>query len=174
MEEFLSYGEIVLRTLFAVVGGGALGWQRELHGKPAGLRTQMLVALGAASFTILALELYESSIESDRPHALDPMRVIQGVIAGVGFLGAGTIIEARGSVKGLTTAATIWVVAALGVACGLGYYVLAGTTFGFTLLILVAMKVMEDRLIGSDSKKTGHNERTDPSQAEPPARESDT
>lgn len=105
---------IVLRLLLAAGLGGALGFERERHGKSAGVRTHMLVALGAAIF-VLVPEL------AGVPEG-DLTRVIQGVITGIGFLGAGSIIkgEAEQSVHGLTTAAGIWLTAAIGICCGLG------------------------------------------------------
>lgn len=148
MDAFPSSVEVVVRAVFAVLGAGALGWQRERHGKPAGLRTQMMVGLGAAMFTMVTLKLYQAAMEIGSPDRLDPLRVIQGVVGGIGFLGAGTIIQARGSVKGITTAATIWVVGAFGIACGLGYYFLAVVNLVFALLILSAMGVLEKRLLG--------------------------
>jgi putative Mg2+ transporter-C (MgtC) family protein len=132
-----------------VAGAAALGWQRELHGKPAGLRTQMMVGLGAAMFTLVTLKFYQTVGGDGDPGRIDPLRVIQGVVGGIGFLGAGTIIEARGSVRGITTAATIWVVGGFGIACGLGYYFLAGTGVFFSLLILSGVGILEKRLMSS-------------------------
>jgi putative Mg2+ transporter-C (MgtC) family protein len=107
---------IVVRLLLAALLGGMLGFQREQHGKEAGVRTHMLVALGSALFVLVPLQ---AGAESD-----DVSRVIQGVVAGVGFLCAGTILKVTQSgedqVRGLTTAAGIWLTAAIGVAVGLG------------------------------------------------------
>ena len=105
---------IVLRLVIAAALGGLLGYERERQGKAAGVRTHMLVALGAALFVLVPQQAGVSSA--------DMTRVIQGVVAGVGFLGAGAIIKggAEESVKGLTTAAGIWLTAAIGIACGLG------------------------------------------------------
>ena len=105
---------IVLRLVLAALLGGILGYERERQGKAAGVRTHMLVALGAALFVLVPKEAGVSGA--------DMTRVIQGVVAGVGFLGAGAIIKggAEESVKGLTTAAGIWLTAAIGIACGLG------------------------------------------------------
>ena len=105
---------IVLRLVLAALLGGILGYEREMQGKAAGVRTHMLVALGAALFVLVPKEAGVSGA--------DMTRVIQGVVAGVGFLGAGAIIKggAEESVKGLTTAAGIWLTAAIGIACGLG------------------------------------------------------
>jgi len=105
---------IVLRLVIAAALGGLLGYERERQGKAAGVRTHMLVALGAALFVLVP---QQAGVES-----ADMTRVIQGVVAGIGFLGAGAIIKgsAEESVKGLTTAAGIWLTAAIGIACGLG------------------------------------------------------
>ncbi|MEP7057713.1 MAG: MgtC/SapB family protein [Caldimonas sp.] len=104
---------IVLRLALAAALGGILGYQRERHGKAAGVRTHMLVALGAALFVLVP---QQAGIDADIT------RVIQGVVVGIGFLGAGSIIKgsADEDVKGLTTAAGIWLTAAIGIACGLG------------------------------------------------------
>ncbi len=105
---------IIVRLLIAAAVGGLLGWQREWSGKPAGLRTHMLVSLGAALFLLIPQQAGMSLAGLSR--------VIQGLVAGVGFLGAGAIIKMSGKerVKGLTTAADIWLTAALGMAAGLG------------------------------------------------------
>lgn len=108
---------IVMRLTLAALLGGLLGWEREAHGKAAGVRTHMLVCMGSAMFVMIALQTGAQANEASR--------VIQGVIAGVGFLGAGTILKDSASeggpqVRGLTTAAGIWLTAAIGVAAGLG------------------------------------------------------
>jgi len=155
MDASPSSVEVVLRAAFAVLGAAALGWQRERHGKPAGLRTQMMVGLGAAMFTMVTLRLYEAALEAGLPGRLDPLRVIEGVVGGIGFLGAGTIIQARGSVKGITTAATIWVVGAFGIACGLGYYFLAVVSVVFAMIILSGIGILEKRLMNGTGGETG-------------------
>ena len=119
----------ILGLLFAVVLGGAIGLEREINGKPAGLRTNIIICLGAAAFTLVAQRL-----GLDAPEA--PGRVAAGIVTGVGFLGAGALIQEGSGVHGLTTAASIWLVASIGVACGMGYYLLAGLT---TFLALVAL-----------------------------------
>ena len=109
----LEYSEIALRLVFAVIAGGLIGLEREVVHKPAGVRTHMLVCLGSALFIIVTLD----SIPQEAA------RIIAGIATGVGFLGAGTIFKAKSDVHGLTTAASIWAVAAVGIAIGLGYYV---------------------------------------------------
>ena len=135
--------EVALRLGFAVLFGLLLGIDRKLRGRDAGMRTHMLVALGAAVTTIVAFELYEGVLAVHPDTAGDPLRVIEGVIAAVGFLGAGAIIRGNGEVQGLTTAANIWVCGVVGLACGAGYYVIATITFGFTVMIVTGMHVIE-------------------------------
>lgn len=107
-----------LRLGIAAICGGAIGWERERKSRPAGLRTHMLVAIGACAFTLLSIEIGE------RDKEVDPTRMLQGIIGGVGFLGAGAILQGREGVRGMTTAAGIWAVAAMGMAAGLAEYAL--------------------------------------------------
>lgn len=132
---------LVIRLLAAAALAALLGWEREHAGKAAGLRTHMLVGIGAALYTVLAeLSVLEISPNSEGFQA-DPIRVIQAVAIGIGFLGSGIIFVSRRDerVRGLTTAASIWATAAIGVASGLGYYVLAVTS---TLLLLLVLRVL--------------------------------
>ena len=110
--------QIVFKLLLAAFLGGAVGLERELHGKPAGLRTNMFICFGSALFTILSSEMAAAS-------GGDPTRIASQLIPGIGFIGAGSIIRARGSVLGLTTAATIFVLASIGMAVGAGLYATA-------------------------------------------------
>ena len=127
-------GEIALRLGAALIIGGLLGLNRDLHGKPAGMRTHSLVSLGAAVAVIVSLGLPGESKSID-PNAVS--RVLQGIVTGIGFLGAGVILrDSSGQVSGLTTAATIWICAVLGVACGLGYWPVLGIAIGLTALAL--------------------------------------
>ena len=130
----ITSAEIVLRLAFAAAAGALVGIDREARGKPAGLRTHALVALGAALITVCGIQYLERS--SDEA-ALT--RVIQGVIAGVGFLGGGAILRTRDrdAVTGLTTAATIWIVAALGIACGGGHWFAVTTAVVLVAVILI-------------------------------------
>jgi len=106
--------EIVLKLLIAVGLGAMIGFERELKHRPAGLRTHMLVSLGATIFTI-------SSLSFD----VEPARIAAGIVAGIGFLGAGNIIAHKGHVQGITSAATLWVVAGIGLSVGIGEYFIA-------------------------------------------------
>ena len=120
---------IVLRLLLAAALGAAIGYQRERAGKPAGLRTHILICLGAALFTV-------ASIYGFGP-ASDPSRVAAGVLVGVGFLGAGVIMRTgEGIVAGLTTAATMWAVAGIGLAAGAGLYIASAVAVALMLIIL--------------------------------------
>jgi putative Mg2+ transporter-C (MgtC) family protein len=122
--------ELGLRLAAATIIGGAIGLNRDLHGKPTGVRTMGLVGLGAALIVV-------AGVLVDGPG--DATRAVQGVITGIGFLGAGVIVKDAGGphVHGLTTAATIWLTAALGVTCGLGYWRLALVALGLSLVILI-------------------------------------
>jgi putative Mg2+ transporter-C (MgtC) family protein len=121
--------ELMAQLALATLLGGAIGLERELGGKPAGLRTNILICMGAVLYTSLSIE-----IAGDRA---DPGRVAAQIVTGVGFIGAGTILHARGAVVGLTSAATIWVVAAIGVALGAGRY-LEG--IGATLFVVAVLQ----------------------------------
>ena len=120
--------DLMLQLALAVVLGGAIGLERELGGKPAGLRTNILICMGSVLYTKLSLELGVAG---------DHSRVAAQIVTGVGFIGAGTILHARGAVVGLTSAATIWVVAAIGVALGAG---LALEAVGTTLFVIVVLQ----------------------------------
>lgn len=122
--------ELILKLLLAVFLAGLVGWQREKAHTPAGLRTHMLVALGATVFTIIAQQLSAETI-------IDTTRITAGIVTGIGFLGAGTIIQHQDSVRGLSTAASIWTVAAVGMAVGYNMYTLSIVASVLTLLILL-------------------------------------
>ena len=120
--------ELMLQLGLATLLGGAIGLERELGGKPAGLRTNILICIGSVLYTHLSIAMVGG--------ATDPTRVAGQIVTGVGFIGAGTILHARGAVVGLTSAATIWVVAAIGVSLGSGFY-LEG--IGTTLVVLAVL-----------------------------------
>ena len=138
---------IVVRLTAAAVLGGLLGWEREHAGKAAGVRTHMLVAMGAALFVLVAQQAGIS--------AGDNSRVLQGIVAGVGFLGAGTILkgDAEGQVKGLTTAAGIWLTAAIGVAAGMGLESTAVLSTALALVVLWAIPAVQ-ALVARAAKPT--------------------
>ena len=133
--------EAALRLGAALILGSLLGVNRELHGKPAGLRTHALVCLGAAVATIIVLRSPNGSLAADQ-NAMS--RVVQGILTGVGFLGAGVILrDPAGHVTGLTTAATVWMCAVLGIVCGLGYWGILGITAILTTLVLLLGRPLE-------------------------------
>lgn len=134
LQNVSEYTRIVIRLSMAVILGGLLGYERESHGKSAGLRTHMLVALGAAMFVLVPLQAGMSINDSSR--------VLQGIIAGIGFLGAGAIMKSRGDgrIHGLTTAASIWLTASVGIAAGMGRESTAVITTLFALFILGVLK----------------------------------
>ena len=114
--------QLLLRLGLAALLSGLLGLDRELRHKPLGLRTNILVALGACSFGLMTLELVDLFRHDQSLGTVDPSRVVQGIVEGIGFLGTGAIIHSRGEVRGVTTGATVWVVGAIGLACGFGMY----------------------------------------------------
>ena len=133
--------ETALRLGAALLVGALFGLNRELHGKPAGLRTHALVTLGAATATALVVRMADGHFMTDA-NAIS--RVVQGILTGVGFLGAGVILrDPAGHVTGLTTAATIWMCAVLGIVCGLGYWVILGVTVGLTTITLLLGRPLE-------------------------------
>jgi putative Mg2+ transporter-C (MgtC) family protein len=147
----LPWLEIVLRLGAATVIGSALGLNREIHGKPAGMRTHALVALGTALVTLTGMVLAGQDGEFDSNSV---SRVIQGIVAGIGFLGGGTILKSDTGeqISGLTTAASLWVVACLGIACGVGLWPMALVALVLALVVLVAGEKVEQllhRLLGT-------------------------
>lgn len=141
----MSLWTILLRLGAACLLGFLIGLDREVRGHPAGLRTHMLVALAAATFTLVAFEITAAFEAADNVQ-IDPLRVVEAITAGVAFLAAGTIIQARGKVKGLTTGAGMWLAGAIGLACGAGFLALAMICTGLVLLILRPMHWIERRL----------------------------
>ena len=137
--------EIILQIILAAALGGLLGLEREFGKKEAGLRTYMLVCIGSCLFTILAF--LSLNIFGEYKSNLDPLRVIQAVAIGIGFIGSGVIIFRRDHVEGLTTAAGLWLVAAIGVAVGLKLYFLATFTSFLGLLILAGLLLIERRML---------------------------
>jgi len=125
----IETGEVILRLVIAVVLSGLIGWEREIHERPAGFRTHILVCLGSTLIMIISQNLHHVFGE-----ASDPGRIAAQVVSGIGFLGAGTIIREGVSVKGLTTAASLWAVAGIGLGVGAGLYF--GSIFTATLVFL--------------------------------------
>lgn len=137
---------LALRLLLSVLLGGLVGFERERKNSAAGLRTHILVCLG--SCLIMVLSMYGFAAFADEPNVrLDPARLAAQVITGVGFLGAGTILFTGKSITGLTTAASVWVVMAVGLAVGAGFYMPAVTTAVLVLLILWGLNIVEKRFV---------------------------
>lgn len=136
MSSTLSDIELTQRLLLAALLGGILGLEREWRNKEAGLRTNILITIGSALFTVMSIELTDGKTG-------DPSRVAAQIVTGVGFLGAGAIMRTSGGIQGLTTAATIWVNAAIGVAAGGGEYHLAFIATAVTLAVLLVLQPFE-------------------------------
>ncbi|WPZ32287.1 MgtC/SapB family protein [Thalassobaculum sp. OXR-137] len=133
------------RLGLALLLGMVIGVDRELRRKPAGLRSHMLVSLASAAFALIALELVDSVSAWDDHVRIDPTRVLEAVVTGIAFLGAGAIIRNKGEVEGITTGASLWLTGALGVACGVGELYLAGMTAILGVIVLVVIGFMERR-----------------------------
>ena len=156
--------EIPVLDIALRLGGAAglalvLGLERELRGKAAGLRSHMLVAIGAAAFIMMGLDLMFATSEGDPSARIDPTRIIQGVIGGIGFLGAGSIIQSRGSIQGITTGASIWIAGAIGVSCGLGNIILAGMVTFLALVIMTILGRFEHEVIPANDDSPSGNDR---------------
>lgn len=128
----------------SVVLGGAVGLEREIAGKPAGLRTNILICVGAALLTDVSIELSRGKLPGTQLG--DPARLAAQIVSGIGFIGAGTIMQARGTVTGLTSAATIWVVAAIGITVGAGLYLEAAGAGVLVALVLAGLGTLEHKL----------------------------
>ncbi|MFL5928011.1 MAG: MgtC/SapB family protein [Gaiellaceae bacterium] len=144
----LNDTHVVLRLVVAAGLGGAIGFERELRDREAGVRTHLLVSLGSALFTIVSAYAFHSFLASGATVVrADPTRIAAQIVTGIGFLGAGAIIREGLSVRGLTTAATLWVVAAIGMACGAGWYGAAVITTLLTLVALWPLRIFAYKLI---------------------------
>ena len=143
----LEWGELVLRLVLAAALGGAIGAERELRDREAGFRTHLLVSLGAALFTLVSAYAWADWQFSTRGGLVfDPTRIAAQIVSGIGFLGAGAIIRQGLSVRGLTTAATLWAVAAIGMACATGYYTAALVTTALVLVSLGPLRTLAHRV----------------------------
>ena len=141
--------EMAIRLGVACLGGLLLGLDREIRGVSAGIRTHALVAISSALITVSALLLYEQ-MRHQGGSSMDPLRVIQGLAQAIGFIAAGTIFVAKGDVRNLTSAANVWLAAAIGIAAGAGQYSLTAMGIIAGLIILVAVRLVERYIPGSD------------------------
>ena len=123
----ISEFEFILRLIISFILSGIVGYEREMSLKPAGFRTHVLVGLGATVFTVLSFHAFPGS---------DPARMASSIIVGIGFIGAGTIIKTEKKIIGLTTASTLWITSAIGVAVGAGYYLVGAIVCAITFLVL--------------------------------------
>lgn len=146
----LTDAELTIRLLTAALLGALLGFERELRQKSAGLRTNILIAVGAALFTLMSYELAAEGTG-------DPGRVAAQIVTGIGFLGAGAIMRTDSGIQGLTTAATVWVNAAVGVAAGGGEYHLAFIATGVTLVALLVLSPVERAIAKRFGGKSGES-----------------
>jgi putative Mg2+ transporter-C (MgtC) family protein len=142
----ISDGELLLRLALTVGLCGAIGLEREARGQVAGLRTHILVGLGAALFTLVSAYAFDADEPGSR---VDPTRIAAQIVTGIGFLGAGTIIRQGLTVRGLTTAASLWIVAAVGMASGAGYYLGAAATTGAVLVSLIGFRRIRPLLMST-------------------------
>ena len=147
----LTDAQIIVRLTASVVLGGLIGLERQIHRRTAGFRTHILVSLGSCLIMLTSLyvfDIYKSQV------SLDPGRIAAGVITGIGFLGAGAIMRDREEVKGLTTAASLWVVAGIGLSTGCGFYIAALFTTLLAVVVLFFLRFFETLMLG----KKGHEQ----------------
>ncbi|MFT5207409.1 MAG: putative Mg2+ transporter-C (MgtC) family protein [Candidatus Omnitrophota bacterium] len=147
----MSEKELIIRLLVAALFGALVGLERELQGHPAGLRTHLLVCLGSALILVTNIKLFE---QYNNQTTMDVTRMGAQVVSGIGFLGAGTIIRASDRIRGLTTAATLWSVAAIGLAVGSGLYLAGGVTTVIVVVALTLFRPMVDKIAAQRNKNS--------------------
>jgi putative Mg2+ transporter-C (MgtC) family protein len=149
----LTFQEEMLRILLAAGLGAAVGVERELREREAGVRTHMLVAVGSALFTLVSAYGFGEFFTQGGPFVpVDPTRIAAQIVTGIGFLGAGAIIRQGPNVRGLTTAATLWAVAAIGLAAGAGYYAGAVATTIVVIFALWPLRIVTRRVLGRENE----------------------
>ncbi|MFH0855247.1 MAG: MgtC/SapB family protein [Candidatus Omnitrophota bacterium] len=149
----LTDNQIILRLVLTVILSGLIGFERQSHGRTAGLRTHILVALGSCLIMLTSIHVFDIYKEITK---LDPARIAAGVITGIGFLGAGTIIREQEGVRGLTTAASLWVIAGIGLACGCGFLNAAIYATVLALVVLFLLRHIE-LLVFSENREKRKN-----------------
>lgn len=165
---FLSLKEVILRLLIATIVAGIIGWDREERSHPAGIRTHILVCLGACILALCQIEICIQALNISRANPFltrvitaNPARLIAQIVSGIGFLGAGTIVVTRHFVTGLTTAASLWVTAALGIVIGMGYYEIALPGAVLVIFVLIVLKgVLSVKSVQQVEIKYYHREKT--------------
>ncbi|HEY4543410.1 MAG TPA: MgtC/SapB family protein [Tissierellaceae bacterium] len=154
----ISQGEIIIRLLFSAIIGGLIGIEREANNRPAGLRTHVLVTVGSALIMLVSIDGFYNPQTGTASG--DPARLAAQVVSGIGFLGAGTIMRTGNKIKGLTTAASLWVCAGIGLAMGSGYYLGGLFTTAIVLITLMTLRPFEERIFKAKYKQlelTGDN-----------------
>lgn len=141
---------VIVRLTFSLLLGGLIGFERQLHRRSAGLRTHILVCMGSCLIMLTSMFIFD--IYKNQA-MVDPSRIAAGVITGIGFLGAGTIIRDREGVKGLTTAASLWVVAAIGLSVGCGFYTAGFFATILTLIALFFLRYTESLILNNEEKQ---------------------
>lgn len=149
----------LFRLCIAALLGGLMGWERGRADKPVGIRTMLLISAGAAAFALLGEQIIDASSRTDIIR-IDPTRVLSYIISGVGFLGAGAILHSKRTVKGITTAASIWVAAAVGAACGVGQFMIGFLLFAIAFITLWSPWV-RDLANGTIDEELEHNGKDD-------------
>lgn len=157
-QSLLEPAEIVLRLLAAAGLGALLGLDREQQAKPAGLRTHMLISVAAAALTMLAFALAARAIALSDETRPDPVRIIEAVVTGVAFLGAGAIIRGRSTIHGFTTGASMWLAGAVGLASGAGEFMLGAMAATLGLVVLLPLRWLEQWLWRDRAQRKGRKE----------------
>ena len=144
----LMLGTVLGKLFVAAILGGIIGWERERRGRPAGLRTHLLVCIGVTLMMLVSEHIFlkYQGYKNDSILRIDPARIAAQVVTGIGFLGAGTIMRSRASIRGLTTAASLWVVAGIGLAVGSGFIIPAIFTTAIAIAILILNALVEKKL----------------------------
>jgi putative Mg2+ transporter-C (MgtC) family protein len=142
----ISTYEVIIRLLLGAVFGGVIGFERHSHGRPAGFRTHLLVCVASVLIMMVSIDYYRLSPIDNTFIRIDPARIAAGAITGVGFLGAGVIIKSGFTIQGLTTAACLWIVSAIGLAVGSGLYIQALVSFFITFFSLWTLRKMESKV----------------------------
>lgn len=145
--------DIAVRLVVAAILGALIGLEREIHDHPAGMRTHLLVSLGSAGFTVLSIEGFPAAPGADPMTGADPARIAAQIVSGIGFLGAGAILKEGATIRGLTTAANLWAVAAVGMAAGAGAWVVAVVATTLILISLWPLRVLTLRFVGRDQHR---------------------
>lgn len=138
--------EVLFKLLLGTVLGGIIGFERQTHGRPAGFRTQLLVCVACVLLMVISEGYYTHGLVSGETVRVDPTRIAAGAMTGVGFLGAGVILKTGASIQGLTTAACVWIVSAIGIAIGAGQYMAAVIASVITFISLWYLRILETRM----------------------------